>query len=98
MPSFVRVRLEPSGRILEVPRKSNLLRILQEAQIPVGSSCGGKGICASCKIIILNGADNLSTPNDIELDLKERNGLSEHDRISCQSQIYGDITITTNYW
>jgi len=98
MASIVRIRLEPSGQIIEAPRKANLLKTLQEANIPVGSSCGGQGVCGSCKVIVLEGSENLSSPNDTEIELKERYGLGEKDRISCQCKIFGDITITTNYW
>ena len=95
MPKIV---LQPSGKTLEAPRKANLLRFLQQHQIPVGGACGGHGICASCKIIVLKGERNLSRPNDLEQSLAERNHLMNNERISCQAKILGDIEITTSYW
>lgn len=93
-----RVKLQPGNIEIEATRKENLLKFLHSAQIPVGSACGGKGLCASCKVSILNGAKNLSRPNDTELELAERNHLQKDERISCQTKILGDIEITTNYW
>lgn len=83
---------------LTAPKKANLLKLLQEHEVPVGNACGGNGLCASCKVIVLEGASNLSRPNSIEMDLAERNRLPETERISCQCQVLGDLTLTTTYW
>lgn len=93
-----KIRLQPGERILEAPRKANLLHFLQSQQIPVGSACGGKGLCASCKLSVVSGEKNLSKPNDRELALAERNHLNKNERISCQTKVLGDIEITTQYW
>jgi len=95
MPKII---LEPGSYELNAPRKANLLKFLHGAEIPVGSACGGKGLCASCKLTILEGAKNLSHPNTRELELAERNHLQKDERIACQCKILGDIRITTNYW
>lgn len=92
------ITLQPGGKQLEAPRKANLLKFLQESQIPVGSACGGKGLCASCKLQVLSGAKNLSRPNDREIELAERNHLTKIERISCQTKILGDIEISASYW
>jgi 2Fe-2S ferredoxin len=93
-----KIVLQPGGRVLKATRKVNLLKFLQDSNVSVGSACGGKGICASCKITVLNGAQNLSRPNDREMDLAERNHLDKNERIACQSKVLGDIEITTSYW
>lgn len=93
-----KVKISPGGPTLEAPKKSNLLRFLHSQNIPVGSACGGKGLCASCKVQVLNGQKALSRPNDTEIELAERNHLQKDERISCQVRILGDIEITTSYW
>jgi Na+-transporting NADH:ubiquinone oxidoreductase subunit F len=93
-----KIKLHPQNIILDAPKRCNLLAFLQSQGIPVGSACGGKGLCASCKITVLSGEKNLSRPNDRELDLTSRNGLQLKERISCQSKVLGDIEITTSYW
>ncbi len=93
-----KIGLQPTGRTLEAPKRCNLLQFLHAEGIPVGSACGGKGLCASCKVIVLAGETNLSRPNDIEVDLKERNHLQQNERIACQCKVLGDIEITTSYW
>jgi ferredoxin len=88
----------PQGRVIEASKGSNLLRLLQTSHIPIGSACGGMGLCASCKVTVLRGPRNLSSPKDQELDLKDRNNLADSERIACQCAILGDIEITTSYW
>ncbi len=95
---IVKITLQPQGIVLEAAKDANLLQTLQNHKIPIGSACGGVGLCASCKITVLKGERNLSRPRDIELDLKDRNNLQSKDRISCQSKVLGDIEITTGYW
>lgn len=83
---------------MEVPSGSNLMEVLLNADIPVASSCHGDGVCAKCKIIIVEGSENLSKPNDLEEFLKERHNIPAGVRLSCQVQVHGDIKIDTTYW
>lgn len=74
------------------------MKALLEAEIPVASSCDGDGVCAKCKITILAGQENLSLPNDTEIFLKEANSLPEDSRISCQTEVLGDVIVDASYW
>jgi 2Fe-2S ferredoxin len=71
---------------------------LLDAGIPVASSCAGEGVCAKCKITILEGAENLSAENDLEQFLKKKHRVPEDMRISCQTEVLGDVLIDTSYW
>lgn len=71
---------------------------LLDADIPVASSCNGDGVCAKCKVTIIEGAENLSIENEIENFLKQKISIPAHTRISCQTIVNGDITIDTTYW
>ncbi len=96
----VKLRMTHAQRVEEIdaPKNSNLLKLLQSNGISVGSACGGMGICASCKVTVIQGARHLSPANEVEEDLAERNNLQRNERISCQTVILGDIEITTGYW
>ena len=83
---------------IEVPLNTNLMKALLQADLPVASSCDGDGVCAKCKIIIVEGAGNLSQENDTEIFLKESNNIPHQARISCQTEVLGDIVIDTTYW
>lgn len=83
---------------VEVPVGANLMESLQNAQIPVASSCGGEAVCAKCKITIVSGRENLSPENQNEKDLREIHDLSKEVRISCQVSVLGDVTVDADYW
>lgn len=83
---------------LEVPVGTNLMKALLDADLPVASSCDGDGVCAKCRITILQGAENLSAPNETEEFLKESKNVDKGVRISCQTQVLGDVTVHATYW
>lgn len=83
---------------IEVPAGTILMKALLEAGLPVASSCDGEGVCAKCKIIIVEGRENLSQENDTEGFLRQKNGIPSDVRISCQTQVLGDITVDATYW
>ncbi len=74
------------------------MKTLLEAGLPVASSCDGEGVCAKCKIIVVEGSENLSQENETERFLKQKHGIAPDVRISCQTQIRGDITVDATYW
>jgi ferredoxin len=69
-----------------------------QAGRPIGSSCGAIGICARCFVKVITGMENLSKPNPIEKKLLERENFAGDMRISCQTKVLGDVTVTTSYW
>ena len=77
---------------------ANLMKTLTDAGVPVASSCQGEGVCAKCKIRILEGRENLSKENSTEADLREIHDLPSDERISCQTQVFGDIKVDARYW
>ncbi|MFV8256608.1 2Fe-2S iron-sulfur cluster-binding protein [Bdellovibrio bacteriovorus] len=83
---------------VEVPADTVLMTALLEAGLPVASSCDGDGVCAKCKIIIVDGKENLSGENDTENFLREKNSIASDVRISCQTRVRGNITVDATYW
>jgi 2Fe-2S ferredoxin len=83
---------------LTVEAGANLMKSLLEAGLPVASSCHGDGICAKCRIQIIEGAENLSQVNPREQMLRDRLRIAREYRISCQTLVLGDITVDATYW
>lgn len=92
------IRFRKNRPPLEVPPGSNLMNALLEGGLPVASSCRGDGICAKCRIEIVEGRENLSPENERERFLRDRHDIPRPERISCQVQVHGDITVDTSYW
>jgi 2Fe-2S ferredoxin len=75
-----------------------LLDVARRAGVPLGSSCGGVGICARCKVRVLDGAKTLSKPTSVELTTIMERRFAPGERLACQAVVGGDCTVTTTYW
>lgn len=74
------------------------MEALQDAQIPVASSCGGDGVCAKCRLQIMEGAENLTRETPLEKKLKAQNKFTPDERVSCLTRVQGDISVHADYW
>ena len=77
---------------------STLMQILLKSGLPVASSCQGDGVCAKCRVQVIQGRENLTTSSPTETLLRARHSLANDERISCQVYLKGDITVDTQYW
>lgn len=92
------VRFHPGSRSVNVPIGTLLLDAAREAGRPVAQSCGGFAICSWCRMQVLDGMENLSTIDEHEARLIERQGFQRNERASCQAEVLGDVTVSTTYW
>lgn len=72
-----------------------VLSIIQENFVDWMHACGAKGRCTTCKMIVWEGMNNLSEPNQAELRFSKLGKLNlQLERLACQSIIKtGDVTI-----
>lgn len=93
-----KVKLLPSDKVLISLPGETIYLLLRRYRIPIGSSCGGDGVCDRCRVQVVEGMKNLSRINRAEARLKREHGFEADERVSCQTVIHGDIVITTGYW
>jgi ferredoxin, 2Fe-2S len=94
----MKVSIPQLNKVLSAQAGDNLFKVLRAADIPVASSCLGDGICGKCRLTITQGPENLSEILPLEQKLIDKYQLAPKQRISCQSQIFGDIEVTSTYW
>jgi iron-sulfur cluster assembly accessory protein len=83
---MVSVSLEPQEALLHA-----LLREGHE----VGHDCDGSLACASCVVVVQEGAERLSAPGEDELDILDKASFSEPGaRLACQAVGDGEISVT----
>ncbi len=91
-----KINYSTSGKILEVPENSNILRMSLRYDGDLPNRCGG-GICGSCVCKIEEGAENLD-----KVKVQERRKLGDEwlekgYRLGCQTFVEnGDVTISWN--
>lgn len=85
------VDLEPIGRRVEVPPGTNLLEAAQKAGIDLVASCGGIGICGTCRVRIALGEVTPLTLTEAEtLDITQ---IQAGYRLACQTEPLSDVRL-----
>ena len=92
------VRFVPLDKSADAKANETLLDAARRANAPLGNSCGGIGICARCRVRIVEGAENLSPPTSVEERVSQQRGLALDERLACQAVVLGDCAVTTTYW
>lgn len=77
----------------DVPAGQTLLDASIRHRIPHLHQCGGRGRCTTCRIQILDGLSNVSSPNDLERKVASQRGWDEFTRLACQTRVQGDVVI-----
>ncbi|MCH7410146.1 (2Fe-2S)-binding protein [Belliella sp. DSM 111904] len=72
-------------KTLESDRK--VIELIHENYIDWMHACGKKGRCTSCKMIVVEGNENLSEPTEREMFYRENGRLAPNERLTCQTQL-----------
>ena len=93
-----RVRFAPSGKERQIRPGATILTAANQADVPIGQSCSGDGICGWCRVTILEGLEHVAPPGSLERRLMDEKDFHDRERAACLARVQGDITITTTYW
>jgi uncharacterized 2Fe-2S/4Fe-4S cluster protein (DUF4445 family) len=91
--SRVRIRIEPRGLVLEVPRGAELGDSLAAEGVEL--PCGGRGECGGCRVRVLEGS-LAAAEEDLALLGPER--VAAGWRLACRCRADGDATIEVEEW
>lgn len=75
---------------IEVPTDVNLslMELLKACDYEVLATCGGMALCATCHVEIKSGGENLSEPQDQELDMLDTlPDANDDSRLACQLRL-----------
>ena len=71
-----------------------VIELIHQNGIDWMHACGKKGRCTTCKIIVIQGKDNLSEMNDRELAFAAQGRLQAGERLACQAILHsGEIQV-----
>lgn len=71
----------------------NLLDTLNANKISIAQSCGGNGTCTTCLVEVLNGLENCSEKNELELEHTLERNFKINERLACQLCLVGPALI-----
>ncbi len=90
MPKVTFIQENGQITVVEANNGDRILHIALDNGIPMEHACGGNGFCTTCMCKVREGMENLSPRNDNE----ENMGIvNDPDRLSCQSEVLGDVTV-----
>ncbi len=87
--------------VIRARRGDSILGAALDAGLEIEHACGGVCACSTCHVYINSGEDDLSEPEDAELDrVEEAPALQRNSRLSCQCRILGNgpITVEVPAW
>src|SRR6266702_2819336 len=90
---MISVVYEQEKVVQEEERGQTVLSISRKHGIPHTAACGGHARCSTCRVIILQGGENLSPPNEPEARLTALKGLGSDIRLACQTRVLGPVTL-----
>ena len=108
-PNTVRVTFQPENKTVEFEhgklpykdhgKRESFLDIALNHGIFLDHACGGNNACTTCHVHVKQGADNLSPPDEDELDrLDMAADLRLESRLGCQAVVTGDVTVEIPAW
>jgi uncharacterized 2Fe-2S/4Fe-4S cluster protein (DUF4445 family) len=84
----MKVTYEPDATTLEIQPEETLLQAAQRGGVDIVATCGGRGLCHSCRIRILEG--RFTPPTDREEQVLGDHGLAQGFRLACQTKALSD--------
>jgi len=86
-----RVAIEGVTDPVAIRTNQRLLDALTQSGTPVLMACGGKGLCATCHVYVVEGGERLSprTPRE-QVSLRMLSDLRPSSRLACQAKVTGE--------
>ncbi len=89
MPKII---FKSDGKEIEVPKGTSLTQAAEDAGASIPFSCKA-GVCMSCLVNVVKGAENLGPMTDNEKATLEGFGAKQNQRLACQCVVNGDATV-----
>ncbi|WP_062543302.1 adenylate/guanylate cyclase domain-containing protein [Rufibacter tibetensis] len=77
-------------KVIQATEQQTILDAALAAGIPHYHACGGKGECTTCRVLVLEGKEQLSELTSYERSIIAALGLPDNMRLACQSKVRGD--------
>ena len=80
-------------------KPESILDVALNFGIQLEHACGGSCACTTCHVIVKSGENNLSEPEEDELDRVElAPGNTLQSRLGCQAVVQGDVSVEIPAW
>jgi ferredoxin len=87
-----RIVFPRTGEACEVDADDTLVDATFRYDLPIRFRCE-RAVCTTCMTEVLEGLENLSPPNEREVQTLKTVGAEPHYRLACQAQVLGDVKL-----
>ncbi len=96
----IRITFRPDGQVVCANWGTRLLRVVLDAERPVGYSCRGRGVCIACTLWVKGPAGEISAAEAGLLAQVQPSTRADGavQRIACLVRLLGDVEIQADYW
>jgi ferredoxin, 2Fe-2S len=88
-----RIRILGSGNEVESSPAVSILNSLLAAGKAIRHDCGGKALCGTCAVRVVDGAKGLSPVGPAEAGRLAASGWGEGYRLACQARAARDVSV-----
>ena len=93
-----KVTLLPDGLSDEIQTGTSLLQCAEILGVELLHSCGGVAACTSCRVVVKQGGENVSSMKEAEAEVLAESGILKSHRLACQARVFGDVTFERPVW
>lgn len=83
----------PDNVDIDVAADETLLEAALRSGVPLAHACGGRAMCSTCRIWVLDGLEACPQRAPNEASLADRLGLTDEVRLACQLRPEGDLRV-----
>jgi 2Fe-2S ferredoxin len=88
------VPIEIDGRKIDVRLGGTILGAALKSDIRLMHVCGARTLCATCRVTVESGADNLTPMRPAEkFSLRWHLSMSPRTRLACQARVHGPVAV-----
>src|SRR5579859_2966814 len=88
----IKTTFPKTGEVCEVDYDDTLVDATFRYELPIRYRCE-RAVCTTCMVEVIEGWENLSTPNDREIQTLKTVGAASNYRLACQCSVYGDVKL-----
>lgn len=86
------VTFEDIGLTVSVPVGTRVIEVSEKVGSGIVYGCR-EGDCGTCLMDVVEGWNNLTEPSVLEDKVLRENLAGKHQRLACQAQVLGDVTV-----
>jgi adenylate cyclase len=95
---MARVTYQQEKTVDAADESLSLLQLARQSGIPHVAACGGNARCSTCRVLVLDGLENLTPRTEAEARLALLKGFEPNIRLACQTHARGPATVRRLVW